>query len=282
MRVRLVNKVSASTVLAAALALSFASPSAVVAQTSSDPVPAAPASPAPPASPNGPVAPPASPASPAALPPAVPPTASPQPQPASTPPAPPQQQAQPSIPPQPPAGTPAVVVDANMATAILGKSVRSNAGEDMGRIVDVVVANDGIVRAAIIDFGGFLGVGSRKVAVDWRGLQFSLDGKPGVITIGLTRNQVRLSPEYKSGEPFVILGPAATVEAAAAPSQAPAAAPVPTQPAATPAPAAPPTPVPPAALQPPADQAPQPPATDPATPPAAPVGPSPAPAGPAR
>ena len=57
-------------------------------------------------------------------------------------------------------GTPAVVLD------ILGKSVRSNAGEDMGRIVDVIVSRDGQIHTAIIDFGGFLGIGTRKIAVD--------------------------------------------------------------------------------------------------------------------
>ena len=42
----------------------------------------------------------------------------------------------------------------------------------MGRIVDVIVDRSGQVRAAIIDFGGFLGVGSRKIAVDWNALHF--------------------------------------------------------------------------------------------------------------
>ena len=41
----------------------------------------------------------------------------------------------------------------------------------MGRIVDVIVNRSGQVRAAIIDFGGFLGVGSRKVAVEWSALR---------------------------------------------------------------------------------------------------------------
>jgi len=44
----------------------------------------------------------------------------------------------------------------------------------MGRIVDVIVNRDGQVRAAIIDFGGFLGVGNRKIAVDWRALNFAV------------------------------------------------------------------------------------------------------------
>src|SRR5580704_10473213 len=45
--------------------------------------------------------------------------------------------------------------------AVLGRQVRSSAGEDMGRVVNVVVDQSGQVRAAIIDFGGFLGVGNQ-------------------------------------------------------------------------------------------------------------------------
>lgn len=111
-------------------------------------------------------------------------------------------------PPNPPAGTPAVVLDDQEVSAILGKGVRSNAGEDMGRIIDVIVSRDGQIRAAIIDFGGFLGIGVRKIAVDWRALNFAPAAKPGTITLDLTRNQVRLAPEYKRGEPVVVVGAA--------------------------------------------------------------------------
>ena len=103
-------------------------------------------------------------------------------------------------------GTPAVVLDVNEYEGLLGKSVRAMNGDDLGRIIDVIVDRDGHSRAAIIDFGGFLGVGSRKIAVDWRVLKFSPDGKVGEAKLMLNRNQVRVSPEYKSGEPIVVLG----------------------------------------------------------------------------
>lgn len=130
---------------------------------------------------------------------------------------PPAQESRPSAAPSTPAatppgtsppGTPAVVLDDQDVSGIVGKSVRSNADEDMGRIVDIIVNQDGHVRAAIIDFGGFLGIGTRKIAVDWRALKFSPAGKPGGITLELTRNQVRVAPEFKRGEPLVVLGPA--------------------------------------------------------------------------
>jgi hypothetical protein len=103
----------------------------------------------------------------------------------------------------------AAAIDPHDVEAILGKSVRSSAGEDMGRLVDVVVDRDGRPRAAIIDFGGFLGVGSRKIAVDWGVLKFAHDNAKGdLITVELTRDQVKAAPEFKEGSSVLVLGPA--------------------------------------------------------------------------
>jgi hypothetical protein len=105
---------------------------------------------------------------------------------------------------QPPAnqGTPAVVVDDNQVENLLGRDVKSASGEKLGQITDVIVDKTGDVRAAVIDFGGFLGVGSRKVAVAWRALKFS----PGSIVVDMTRDELRVTPEYRSGEPIVVVG----------------------------------------------------------------------------
>ncbi len=81
--------------------------------------------------------------------------------------------------PTPPAAPEMTVLNKHEVEGILGREVRSAADEDMGRIVDVLVDRAGQVRAAIIDFGGFLGVGSRKIAVDWNALHFPEPGKPG-------------------------------------------------------------------------------------------------------
>ncbi len=116
-------------------------------------------------------------------------------------------------------GTPATVLDDQQVTAILGKNVRGRNGEDMGRIVDVIVNRNGQVRAAVIDFGGFLGVGSRKIAVDWSALRFEPSGKPDRISVDLSRNSVRLAPEYKEGSPVVVLGPEPSQPVATAPAK---------------------------------------------------------------
>ena len=88
----------------------------------------------------------------------------------------------------------------------LGKEVRSGTGENLGRIVDVLVDRGGQVRAAVIDFGGFLGVGSRKIVVDWGALHFTPADQRDRISLDLTRDQVSAAPEYKAGQPIVVLG----------------------------------------------------------------------------
>jgi hypothetical protein len=107
----------------------------------------------------------------------------------------------------PPNAAPAAVaINKQEVQTILGKNVRSSAGEDMGRLVDVVVDRDGHILAAIVDFGGFLGVGSRKIAIEWKALHFSPDDPKGdTITLALTRDQVKAAPEYKDATPIVIL-----------------------------------------------------------------------------
>jgi hypothetical protein len=117
-----------------------------------------------------------------------------------------------------PAGTKAVVVDLSAMDSLIGKNVRSSTDEDLGHLIDVIVETNGQVRAAIIDFGGVLGVGSRKIAIDWRALDFSGSAKGGPVKLALTRNQVRLSPEYRAGDPMVILEDSGPEAAAPAPS----------------------------------------------------------------
>ena len=117
-------------------------------------------------------------------------------------------------PPKEPAPPPSVtIIGARDAHGVLGRDVRSPTDEDMGRIVDVVVDRKNTVRAAVIDFGGFLGVGSRKIIVDWNALHFGrIANKSDSITLELTKEQVMAAPEYKEGTPMVVLGASGSLQ----------------------------------------------------------------------
>jgi hypothetical protein len=107
----------------------------------------------------------------------------------------------------PPATPEVTVLASHEVEGILGREVRSAANENMGHVIDVLVDHSGEIRAAIIDFGGFLGVGSRKIAVDWNALHFPAPGKhEDWATLELTRDQVNTAPAYQEGKPVVILG----------------------------------------------------------------------------
>ncbi len=110
------------------------------------------------------------------------------------------------------ATTALVVGDAGGQT-VLGLPVQSLKGEDLGHVVDIVVDRQGALMAAIVDFGGFLGVGSRKIAVDWRILHLPAKGDMNRLIADLPRDQLHNAPVFKPGEPIVIMG------APAAPSQ---------------------------------------------------------------
>lgn len=141
------------------------------------------------------------------------PTPAPIPQPSAVPQAAPKEASKPKEPPKeaPPASV--TILSAREVHGVLGRDVRSAANEDMGKIIDVIVDRSGAVRAAVIDFGGFLGVGSRKIVVDWNALRFGrVADKTDSVTLELTKDQVKAAPEYKEDAPVVVLGATGSLE----------------------------------------------------------------------
>jgi len=97
-----------------------------------------------------------------------------------------------------PLGTEAVPAD--QVVALLGLSVAAQGASDVGRIVDVLVDANGRPRAAVIDVGGFLGVGNRKVAVAWRALRFSLGTSAGA-ALSVAADRIKSAPAYDPAKP---------------------------------------------------------------------------------
>ena len=64
-----------------------------------------------------------------------------------------------------------------LASKLLGFPVYSAASTDaeqLGEINDIVIGQDGQVAAVIVGVGGFLGIGEKNVAVDYRELQWTV------------------------------------------------------------------------------------------------------------
>jgi hypothetical protein len=88
--------------------------------------------------------------------------------------------------------------------SVLGREARTRVEEDGGRIIDLLADRHGRVQAAVIEFGGFLGIGTRKIAVEWSALRFEQDARKSVVIVELTRDQLRVAPEYKPNEPAIV------------------------------------------------------------------------------
>jgi len=92
------------------------------------------------------------------------------------------------------------------ASGILGAAVQGPDGKDLGRIIDVLVDDTGKPRAAVIDFGGFFGMGTRHVAVSWGDLHFSPAAPDGMrITLDLSADQIKAAPAYADAKPAAVV-----------------------------------------------------------------------------
>lgn len=89
--------------------------------------------------------------------------------------------------------------------SVLGREVRTRENES-GRIIDLLADPNGQVLAGVVELGGFLGIGTRKIAVEWSAFRFDAAGKRSPVLLEMSREQLRLAPEYKPAEPVVIRG----------------------------------------------------------------------------
>ncbi len=108
------------------------------------------------------------------------------------------------------------------AVRVLGRDVKGPSGQVVAQVVNVLVDGSGRPLAAVLDYGGFMGVGKRRIAVAWRALGFAPGGTPGGggITLALTRDQLKGFPDHKDGEPIVVAAPPSAVPGGAAPAPA--------------------------------------------------------------
>ena len=80
------------------------------------------------------------------------------------------------------------------ASKLLHTAVFNDQNERIGRVEDFIVSPDEKVSVAVIDVGGFLGVGAHRVAIPFS--QLSADTKK-VVVKGATKEALRKLPEFK-------------------------------------------------------------------------------------
>jgi sporulation protein YlmC with PRC-barrel domain len=87
------------------------------------------------------------------------------------------------------------VADGYRASKLRGAKVINSTNEKIGELDDLVVGKDRVLFA-IVQVGGFLGIGSRLVAVPYNSLQINADGSR-IVLPGATKQQLEQLPEFK-------------------------------------------------------------------------------------
>ena len=79
------------------------------------------------------------------------------------------------------------------ASRLIGAEVYNDSDEHIGTLDDLMIGDDGSVGFAILSVGGFLGIGSRLVAVTFDSL--TIDDYR-VVLPGATRDELQRLPEF--------------------------------------------------------------------------------------
>ena len=86
---------------------------------------------------------------------------------------------------------------ADDAKSLMGKDVYGANGKKLGEIDNLLVGPDNRVHAAVIEFGGFLGMGEHKVAVPWDKLNVTKDR----VTANMNEDQIKAAPRWDKNRP---------------------------------------------------------------------------------
>jgi sporulation protein YlmC with PRC-barrel domain len=83
---------------------------------------------------------------------------------------------------------------------LMGHSVYDVNDNDVGSVTDMIIGEDGAITNVIIDFGGFLGIGSSQAALSYDELTIlSTEGYSDVrIYVDATKEQIQNLPQYQA------------------------------------------------------------------------------------
>ncbi|RYI02519.1 MAG: PRC-barrel domain containing protein [Acetobacteraceae bacterium] len=80
------------------------------------------------------------------------------------------------------------------AGRLIGTDLVGANDQKAGEIENLVVDGTGRVRGAVVEWGGFLGIGQRSTIIPMESIQFAADGKGH---LALTREQLEALPRYE-------------------------------------------------------------------------------------
>jgi sporulation protein YlmC with PRC-barrel domain len=84
-----------------------------------------------------------------------------------------------------------------LSTNVVGQSVYGTNGEKVGDINNLLFDNKGMVVAAVIGVGGFLGIGEKDVGVPFSAIKWQKNRDRDEMHIDATKDQLKSAPAFE-------------------------------------------------------------------------------------
>lgn len=81
---------------------------------------------------------------------------------------------------------------------LVGMPVFSSDGATVGKISSLLIDQDQRVTGAVLSVGGFLGIGTKSVAVPWESLKFEEKGGKQLAIVPMSNDELAKAPEFKT------------------------------------------------------------------------------------
>ena len=83
------------------------------------------------------------------------------------------------------------------ASEVIGLKVRNTENQDVGKISEVLLSNNGKAAGVIVDVGGILGMGAHPVRLGWKDIKLHENGSDTFASITMTKDQLKQLPAAK-------------------------------------------------------------------------------------
>jgi hypothetical protein len=84
------------------------------------------------------------------------------------------------------------------SSQIVGMSVKNPEGQNLGKIDELVIGQDGTINYVILSHGGLLGIGDKVIPIPWKALKQG-DNK-NYLTVNITQDTLKKAPNFDPKE----------------------------------------------------------------------------------
>lgn len=94
-------------------------------------------------------------------------------------------------------GTPVKNPDGSInASQLVGVNIQDAQGDTIGEVGEVVIDSGGSLVGVLVDVGGFLGMGTHHVLLNWKDIQLTGKGDDVKAVVNTTKENLKSLPEY--------------------------------------------------------------------------------------